>query len=94
MTFEDFKTTLAQHNPPQFDSPYLLSMWYDAKKQWDKAHNTIQDLTDKQAAFIHAYLHRKEGDAFNAGYWYRKAGKNLPDIALDQEWEMIVRELL
>jgi hypothetical protein len=54
----------------------------------------IQDVDDKTAAWIHAYLHRKEGDLFNADYWYRNAGKQRPSISLDKEWEQIVTALL
>jgi hypothetical protein len=54
---------------------YLNALWYDARGEWDKAHELIQDVQDKNASWIHAYLHRKEGDDPNAGYWYSRAGK-------------------
>jgi hypothetical protein len=66
----------------------------DAKGEWGKAHVLIQDVTDKKAAWIHAYLHRKEGDIFNADYWYHRADKKRPDISLEKEWEEIAEELL
>lgn len=73
---------------------YLQSLWYDAKNDWQKAHSIIQDIEDKPAAWIHAYLHRKEGDKGNAGYWYNLAGKPMPAYSLEKEWEEIVSALL
>ena len=58
------------------------------------AHTQIQDMEDSNAAWVHAYLHRKEGDMANAGYWYRRAGKNMPGIPLEKEWENIVEDLI
>lgn len=69
-------------------------MWYDGKNEWEKAHTTIQDIEDKTAAWIHAYLHRKEGDIGNADYWYNRSGRKRPDLSLKDEWEAIVKELL
>ncbi|HUR11724.1 MAG TPA: hypothetical protein VM012_10170 [Flavitalea sp.] len=91
MTFEQFRLSLTNRIPPKFDSPHLLAMWYDAQKEWNAAHQAIQDVSDARAAQIHAYLHRKEGDTFNASYWYRKAGTTMPEVGLDQEWEQLVR---
>ena len=71
-----------------------MALWYDAKEDWEKAHELIQDIEDKNAAWIHAYLHRKEGDIWNADYWYRRAGKKRPDASLQNEWEQIATELL
>jgi hypothetical protein len=90
----NYKNTLSLSSPPDFLSVYLKALWYDAKGDWDKAHNIIQDLPDKIASGIHAYLHRKEGDIWNADYWYNKAGKKRPDVSLDEEWEDIVKTLL
>ena len=69
-------------------------MWHDAKGDWNKAHAIIQNIEDKKAAWVHAYLHRKEGDIGNADYWYRRAGKSRPSGSLETEWENIVKELL
>jgi hypothetical protein len=85
MNFETFRASLKDKTPPTETSVYL---------QWDSSHNIIQDVNDKTAAWIHAYLHRKEGDVWNANYWYTKAGKRMPGYSLDQEWEEIVKELL
>ena len=94
MTFEEFSTSLSDANPPANLSVYLTAMWHDGKNEWDKAHDIIQDVNDKTAAWIHAYLHRKEGDVFNANYWYNRASRRMPGYTLQQEWEEVVKELL
>ena len=94
MEFENFISTLTAPSPPEMVSAYLQAMWLDAKGDWDKAHDIIQDIDDSKAALIHAYLHRKEGDASNARYWYNRAGKPFPALSLQQEWEEIVKDLL
>lgn len=94
MTLHEFKQSLSEDAPPQNLSIYLQALWYDAKSHWEKAHVLIQDINDENAAWIHAYLHRKEGDIGNAGYWYRRAGKNRPDFSLNDEWEQISNALL
>jgi hypothetical protein len=94
MDFETFQNSLSAANPPSGSSVYLQSLWYDGKGDWEKSHTIIQDVPDKTASWIHAYLHRKEGDDGNAGYWYSKAGKRMPAYSLEKEWEEIVRELL
>lgn len=94
MDLKDFKESISQNEPPKDLSVYLKPLWFDAKGDWEKAHALIQDVTDKNAAWIHAYLHRKEGDIFNADYWYSRAGKKRSDISLEKEWEEIAEELL
>lgn len=94
MTFEEFNSSLAGINPPSSISAYLQALWYDGKEDWEKSHTIIQDINDKTASWIHAYLHRKEGDMWNADYWYSKAGRKRPEVSLTQEWENIVKELL
>ncbi len=89
-----FKASLLADNPPENLSVYLLALWYDAKGDWDRAHETIQHVKTQNAAWIHAYLHHKEGDIFNADYWYSKAGKTRPDATLEQEWNIIVDQLI
>ena len=93
-SLEEFKQSLSGSSPPAEISPYLQSMWYDAKGDWNKAHSIIQNIEDKKAAWIHAYLHHKEGDIGNADYWYRRSGKERPSGSLDKEWETIVKALL
>jgi hypothetical protein len=94
MQFDEFSKSLTKANPPETLSQLALSLWYDAKGDWEAAHTIIQDLEDKTAAWIHAYLHRKEADAGNAGYWYKRAGKKMPDYSLEKEWEEIINAVL
>ncbi|MDQ3279335.1 MAG: hypothetical protein M3Q06_13485 [Bacteroidota bacterium] len=94
MNLDTFKHTIKSQQPPGELSVYLQAMWWDAKGNWEKAHGLIQDLTDKTAAWIHAYLHRKEGDIRNADYWYNRAGKKRPAVSLDEEWSHITETLL
>ena len=94
MTISLFKDTLSQTEPPENISVYLKALWYDAKDNWIKAHTLIQDEEDKNASWIHAYLHRKEEDISNADYWYRRAGKIRPSASLEEEWEEIAYALI
>ncbi len=94
MTFEDFMKTTADPKPPPGISQYLLALWLDHAGNWEKAHETIQDIEDADGAWVHAYLHRKEGDAANAGYWYDRAGKPRSGDSLSKEWVSLVRALL
>ena len=94
MHFETFQQSISQPSPPADISVYLLALWYDAHGDWDTAHRMIDHLEDNTACWVHAYLHRKEGDTGNAGYWYHKANKKMPAISLQQEWETIVKALL
>jgi hypothetical protein len=93
MTLAEFKATLQEETPPAV-KPALVALWHDGKGDWDAAHNTAQAIEDAVGAWVHAYLHRKEGDEGNAAYWYRKAGKPIAKDALDEEWARIVAELL
>ncbi|PKV66456.1 hypothetical protein [Pontibacter ramchanderi] len=94
MNLPTFKASLAVDAPPPKASVYLQALWHEAKGDWDKAHVLIQDLPDKTAAWIHAYLHRQEGDNWNADYWYSRAGKKRPNTSLEDEWESLVTTLL
>lgn len=94
MDITSLKESLSKTAPPPDASVYLEALWYDAKDDWAKAHNLIQDLPDKNASWIHAYLHRKEGDIWNADYWYNKAGKKRPSLSLQEEWEEIAKAFL
>jgi len=94
MDYGQFKDTLAGKTPPKALSAAERALWWDAKGDWDKAHECAQEDDGKAAAWVHAYLHRKEGDLENAGYWYRRAGKPAANGALAAEWEGIARGLL
>jgi hypothetical protein len=88
-----FKASLGGTSPPNVSVP-LAGLWWAAKGDWDKAHKTVQDDEGREAARVHAYLHRVEGDLPNAGYWYRRAGKPVATGPLDAEWDALVAALL
>ncbi len=90
MTVQQFISSLSQPAPPTGISVYARALWLDAKENWQGAHEIIQDLKDEHAAWVHAYLHRKEGDTWNADYWYARAKKKRPAIELKAEWELLV----
>ena len=90
MTFQDFQRSLEQRSPPLGLSGGLQALWLDAKGDWDGAHAAAQAQDDKEGAWVHGYLHRKEGDLSNAGYWYRKAEQDLPKDSLENEWTRLV----
>ena len=69
-------------------------LWYDGKGDWETSHNIAQDIHSPEGSWIHAYLHRKEGDTGNASYWYHRAGRPMPGSTLEKEWEDISRDLL
>jgi hypothetical protein len=94
MNLTTFQQSINSSTPPAQANVYLQALWYEAKGDWDKAHELIQDLPDKNAAWIHAYLHRQEGDTWNADYWYRRAGRKRPQQTLQEEWESITTALL
>jgi hypothetical protein len=93
LTLDDFRRTLASPSPPAV-APALVALWHDARGDWDAAHAAAQDIDDESGAWVHAYLHRKEGDISNAGYWYRRASRPPQSGSLDAEWEAIVSALL
>lgn len=94
MDAKQFRASAGAAKPPAGLTDALQALWWDAKGDWTKAHEHAQAQDDKPGAWVHAYLHRKEGDLSNAGYWYRQAGKKRPDAPLDQEWDAIAAALL
>jgi len=94
MDLAAFMRTLAGDRPPAGLGLALEALWWDAKGDWQEAHRCAQEQDDASGAWVHAYLHRREGDAANAGYWYRRAGKPAATDALDAEREAIIRALL
>lgn len=94
MDLPEFKALARKEQPPTDLSPALQGLIWDAKGDWNKAHECAQSQEDRQGDWVHAYLHRKEGDLANAGYWYRRAKKPVYKGTLDEEWEEIVRALL
>jgi len=89
-----FKSSLAAPEPPPGIPALLLALWHDGKGDWEKAHQIAQDIESREGARVHAYLHRKEGDLWNADYWYRSAGRTRPTLSLEQEWESLVTAFL
>jgi hypothetical protein len=94
MKFEEFKASRQQESPPATLTAGLAALWYAGKGDWEQAHHIAQDLPTSEGSWIHAYLHRQEGDEANANYWYNRAGRSNPGIALEKEWEEIVNALL
>jgi hypothetical protein len=90
MNLSSFTESLKAGTPPD-ESVYLKALWYDAKDDWKSAHTLVDKMEDKKACWIHAYLHRKEGDIWNADYWYNKAGKKRPAVSLSEEWEQLAK---
>jgi len=94
MTLKEFRASLSSNSPPRGASPLLEALWHDAKGDWHHAHSLAQAIGGRNGAWVHAYLHRKEGDLSNAGYWYSKAGRRQALGGLEAEWEDLVRALL
>lgn len=94
MTLEEFRDSLNRESPPEELTLSLTALWWDAKGDWTKAHESAQQDEGPAGAWVHAYLHRKEGDVSNAGYWYSRAGKPRASIPLDEEWAEIVNALV
>lgn len=94
MDREAFEASLDEEEPPDSLSAPLRALWYDGRGNWERAHEIAQDEGGLTGAWIHAYLHRKEGDLSNASYWYRRANRSKPETSLEEEWRSIVDELL
>ncbi len=94
MNLEQFEQSLSKPALPIGLTPVLQVLWLDAKGNWHAAHEKIQDDPSAQASWIHAYLHRKEGDEGNARYWYSRAGRKFPSLTLQEEWRVIATTLL
>jgi hypothetical protein len=91
MSLSEFTATLAEPAPPTYLNPILAALWHDAKGDWEAAHEIAQSREGTPAFDqLHAYLHRKEGDRFNAGYWYRRAGVSTFSGTLEAEWQALV----
>ncbi|SIN83655.1 hypothetical protein [Algoriphagus halophilus] len=86
----DIEQFLALTSPKEHFSAELKALYFDMKGDWQAAHDLVDQLPGKSAARVHAYLHRKEGDQWNADYWYRRAGESRPSISLEKEWGMLL----
>jgi len=94
MSYDEFILSIENGTEPHGMSIYLQALWWDAKGDWSRAHSVVDELEDGTGCWVHAYLHRKEGDISNADYWYRKAGRKRPSLSLQEEWKTIAMELL
>jgi hypothetical protein len=94
MTLAEFKRSVSKAKPAAELAPALAALWWAAKGDWDRAHSLVMDEGGMDCAWVHAYLHRVEGDLANARYWYGQAGKTPPSAPLRAEWDSIVEALL
>ena len=94
MNFQEFRDSLSSSEPPSKLSRALTGLWWDAKQDWTRAHECAQEEETTEGAWVHAYLHRKEGDQNNAAYWYARAGKPVCHEPLETEWLQITQALL
>jgi hypothetical protein len=97
MSFEELQQSIATGSvPPVGASPAVQALWHDARGDWESAHACAQEDSTREGSWVHAYLHRKEGDLGNAGYWYSRAGRSMPakTVTLEAEWTAIARELV
>ena len=94
MSPNEFQATLALNEPPQNLSAPLTALWWDAKGDWPRAHDLVDELESTEGMAVHAYLHRREGSLSNADYWYGRAGRMYYRAALEQEWQALVEGLL
>lgn len=97
MTAEELSLSAADDdNPPANISKEAKALWHARAGNWDSAHDLCQDVPGQAGSWIHAWLHREEGDIGNAGYWYSRAGREMPgrEVSLEEEWLEIARELV
>jgi hypothetical protein len=94
MTLDEFRQSLTATEPPAELTLALAGLWWDAKGDWKRAHESAQQDEGVEGSWVHAYLHRKEGDQDNAVYWYSRAGKPVAESPLDSEWLRILEDLL
>jgi len=94
MILDEYLASIQNEQPSSELSETLTSLWWDKKGDWDRAHAIAQEVPTTQGSAVHAYLHREEGDLWNADYWYSRAGRTRPDISLEAEWKLLVDEML
>jgi hypothetical protein len=94
MTLDEFRQSLTESELPTGLTHALAGLWFDAKGDWVRAHESAQQDEGVEGSWVHVYLHRKEGDQGNAAYWYSRAGKPFCRDSLDAEWLSILRALL
>jgi hypothetical protein len=94
MNAQDFLDSLNHADPPSGLAPQVEALWWDAKGDWARAHDLVDELETPDAMAVHAYLHRKGGEEWNANYWYRRAGEQFRRASLQEEWTALVSGLL
>ncbi|HLH92390.1 MAG TPA: hypothetical protein VKX28_28510 [Xanthobacteraceae bacterium] len=94
MTLAEFEQSLKSKTPPRDLAPAVTALWWAKKDDWEQAHTIVMKEDSRDAAWVHAHLHRVEGDAGNAAYWYRQAKRPVASSTLDAEWQAIVTVLL
>jgi hypothetical protein len=93
MNAEKFRASLSQQEPPNGLPVPVAALWWDARGDWARAHALVDELETPEGMAVHAYLHRKEGQARNADYWYKRAGRRFHRAAIEAEWEALVEGL-
>ncbi len=94
VTRPEFEASLAEAQPPAAARPEITSLWWISKNNWDRAHSLIDSAPGSDCAWVHAHLHRIEGDDANASYWYRRAGRDKPNYGLGREREVLLSYFL
>jgi hypothetical protein len=94
MTLHAFTRSVLENKPPTPLTPSLQALWWAAKDDWERAHQIVMAHDDRDCAWVHAYLHRREGDLPNARWWYNESKRPVATGSLDNEWSAIVRALL
>ena len=94
MDVQEFNQSLQNPSPPAGLSPPVEALWWDAKGDWRRAHALVNELETPDAMAVHAYLHRKEGEEWNANYWYRRAGEQFRRVNVEEEWVVLVAALV
>jgi hypothetical protein len=94
MNPKDFRESVKEQTPPAGLGVPLAALWWDAKGDWTRAHGLVDELETTEGMAVHAYLHRKEGAASNAEYWYERAGRSFQRPTFEAEWEALVTGLL
>lgn len=89
MTVSEFKSCTKNPHPRKEWPLHIKALWHDARGDWEKAHTIIENTIELSSSWVHAYLHRKEGDQWNAEFWYRQAGKPVPNCSITEEWSNI-----
>ena len=94
-TIDSFRSSVSATTPPPDVGPALQALWWVLRGDWKKAHECVQQHEgERDCDWVHAHLHRQEGDMRNAGGWYQRAGQPVPDLSLQEEWSLLATEML